>query len=72
MTDATLSQLPTAERSGDFFNRVSKWSGFLGLDRDSKDVARTEKDFVLAMLDRNPSACRHPSDLSFIARRYRG
>ena len=41
-------------------------------DYDAEDEMQDEKTFVLAMLDRNAEACRSPSDLTCIARRYRG
>jgi hypothetical protein len=41
-------------------------------DHDVEDEMQDEKTFVRAMLDRNAEACHSPSDLPFIARRYRG
>jgi hypothetical protein len=72
MTDFSLARIYFPERLKNLFAQLMMRSEPSETDYDAEDEMQDEKTFVLAMLDRNAEAFHNPSDLPFIARRYRG
>jgi hypothetical protein len=72
MSDFSLARVSFPERLKNLFARPMMQSELSETDHDAEDEMQDEKTFVLALLGRNSDACHSPSDLPFIARRYRG
>jgi hypothetical protein len=72
MTHFSLARISFPKRLKNLFAQPMMRSEPSETDYDAEDEMQDEKTFVLEMLDRNAEACHSPSDLPFIARRYRG
>lgn len=72
MTDFSLACISTPERFRSLFARPMMGPKLSETDHDAEDEVQEERAFLLEMLDRNADACHGPSDLPFIAGRYRG